>query len=208
MLAALRCRTLLHAYDIHDVEVEMKQSEFVPMALSAATALASSIDWTYSQVLPLEGSRDWDMAEINGKVMTLLPFPGYRVEQEEGHRNQPKAEAGTMGLYLRLTHTEESASPGTIYGLTSRHVAVGKRVAVDQDLWWPLHGSSHHNGPSLRMLTGGPSCVCNASIGLNSASSGRLLKALFRKTQTLFFKIQTMHDEANCTICRAYVLPM
>ena len=181
MRAALRCRALLQEYKVHDVEVEMKQSRFVPMASSATAALASCIDWTYSQELPVAGSRDLDMAEINGYVMPLLPFPGCRVEQEKGRSDEPDAAAGTMGLYLRLAHTEHTedaeqpAPPDAIYGLTSRHVAVGKRVAAGQDLRWLI---SHDNNCSLRMLTGGPSCVYQASADLNYAD--RLMKALLR----------------------------
>ncbi|EPE09775.1 hypothetical protein F503_07551 [Ophiostoma piceae UAMH 11346] len=183
MLAALRCRALLREYDVHDVEVEMKQSEFVPMATSASATLASYIDWAYSQPLPIAGTRDLDMAEINGNVMTLLPFPGCRIEQEKGRNDESKAAAGTMGLYLRLAHTDQSASPGAIYGLTSRHVTVGKRVVVNQDLRSPSSRIIHDNDPSLRMLTSGPSCVYNASTGLHSA--GRLMKALLRDSQLL-----------------------
>ena len=68
---------------------------------------------------------------VNDPLMPLLPYPGQAIEQTAASTRTTTRRRGTMGCYVRL-YNPDGSPQGGIYGLTSRHVAVGDRVDFDK----------------------------------------------------------------------------
>ncbi|KAI1490161.1 hypothetical protein F5X96DRAFT_669991 [Biscogniauxia mediterranea] len=102
---ALECRDILRAFDISNVEVEIREGRYTHHAASAQ--LEARID-----------NELWG-TETNKAILPMLSYPGYPIGYLEGRKSR-----GTIGLHLKLQGDDES----TVYGLTCRHVVDNGRA--------------------------------------------------------------------------------
>ncbi|EPE04246.1 hypothetical protein F503_04761 [Ophiostoma piceae UAMH 11346] len=139
MRKALRCRDSLRASKIHNVEVLVAECGAAAQASPAGEWLAQSIDWN------MDGPNA--VHTIQDAMMPLLPYTGCRITQSQPNE-AGSAFSGSLGPVLRIgpydaqpqntrssrtTQTTHSTqSTGKLYGLTSRHVAVGDRLPRNQ----------------------------------------------------------------------------
>ncbi|KAL1900996.1 hypothetical protein Sste5346_002060 [Sporothrix stenoceras] len=199
MRAALHCRDLLRVFGINDVEVEMKTAKIISFSSPAATSLSSKLDWTFAK--RLEHRPYQTGADVNAALMPLLPFMGQRIEQEPAqHPGQAEAQAGSMGLLLRL-----EGQPG-VYGLTSRHVAVSGRVDSNTSICEhpsecdSLHATSSSSLGGLRILSSSASDALDCASSLPRLTSN--LVFFLRETEKAMAKHPD--DAANVSLYETY----
>ncbi|CAK7232484.1 hypothetical protein SEUCBS140593_008275, partial [Sporothrix eucalyptigena] len=107
---ALRCRDLcafLASIPLRRrfwKEVEILESQITPFASPASSTLASAVDWRFSQGCASdEIDFDEEFTALNGAIISVLPFPGHRIQQEVAkEETDAPAASVTMGLFLRL----------------------------------------------------------------------------------------------------------
>ena len=121
---ALRCRDSLRASKIDNVEVLVAACGATAQASMAGEWLAQDIDWN------LDGP---NAHTIQGAMMPLLPLTGCTIVQE---RAGSAAASGALGPVLSLgpgsSTKDKMEATDRLYGLTSRHVAVGDRLPRQQ----------------------------------------------------------------------------
>lgn len=155
----------------------------------ASRDFSRQMDWSFSRAASYfekPTHRDLTLAQISDTVMPLLPYPGGCIEQEpflpgkdSGATGEADTKTGTLGLYLRLQsaadNTRPGSGPGSVYALTSRHVAIACRAASDKDISQPQndsqsneHSEDHNDGANntaLRIYSAGArsrkSCLCS-----------------------------------------------
>ncbi|ERT00374.1 hypothetical protein HMPREF1624_03745 [Sporothrix schenckii ATCC 58251] len=161
MQAALQCRAIIQDHGVLGVEVEMIQSHVQPRASEASRILASSIEWKYSQGIGPRSRVNLSLAGINAIVQPLLPYPSHAIEQENERERDVQPQKGTMGLFFHLVRppAELTSSPSlepAVYGLTSRHVAIGHRLPPNQTV------KPDANLPPIQILSSCPHRLSDA----------------------------------------------
>jgi len=116
---ALECRTILRAFNITNVEAEIREGQYRPHGASAQLEKQIVYNDQYSRT--------------NDVISPMLSSLGYPIAYLEDRRGQ-----GSAGLHLKLGDDES-----TVYSLTCRHVVGSNRALHESDRLSDKHRQYH-----------------------------------------------------------------